>query len=141
MVTIFADTSALYALLDRDGSEHVRARDAFEALENDVLVTHRYVVAEASALVRRRLGPTSVADLVDGLLAPMTLLELADDAFDTVLAVYAGSAGTSDLSLVDRLSFEVMRQHAITTAFAFDQDFVTAGFAVVPTPRSEEPRA
>lgn len=132
---IFADTSALFALLDVEGDEHARATESFRGLEADDIVTHRYVVAEAAALVRRRLGPSSVADLVDGLLAPMTVLGLADDVFDTVLATHAEAAGTSSLSLVDRLSFELMRRERITTAFAFDRDFVAAGFAVVPTPR------
>jgi predicted nucleic acid-binding protein len=35
-------------------------------------------------------------------------------------------------SLVDWVSFEVMRRRGIETAFAFDRDFATAGFAVVP---------
>lgn len=134
-MTVFADTSALFALLDAEGAEHARATEAFRALEADDVVTHRYVIAEASALVRRRLGPSSVADLIDGLLAPMTVLGLADEEFDAVLVAHSEAAGTSGLSLVDRLSFEVMRREGITTAFAFDRDFVAAGFAVLPTPR------
>lgn len=135
MVTVLADTSALFALLDVEGIEHGRATEAFLGLEADHIVTHRYVVAEAAALVRRRLGPSSVADLIEGLLAPMTVLGLTDDVFDTVLAAHAGASSSSGLSLVDRLSFELMRREGITTAFAFDRNFVTAGFAVVPSPR------
>lgn len=134
MVTVLADTSALYALLDVEGAEHGRAAETFRGLEGHEIVTHRYVVAEASALVRRRLGPPSIVDLIDGLVGAMTVLDLADDVFDSVLAAHAGAASTSGLSLVDRLSFELMRRHGITTAFAFDRDFVTAGFAVLPTP-------
>lgn len=134
-MTVFADTSALFALLDAEGTDHARAAEAFRALAGEDLVTHRYVIAEAAALVRRRLGPSSVADLVDGLLAPMTVLGLADDVFDAVLTAHAGASGASGLSLVDRLSFELMRRERITTAFAFDRDFVAAGFAVLPAPR------
>lgn len=134
-MTVFADTSALFALLDAEGAEHARATEAFRSLEGDDVVTHRYVIAEAAALVRRRLGPSSVAALIDGLLAPMTVLGLADEVFDSVLVAHSEAASTSGLSLVDRLSFEVMRREGITTAFAFDRDFVAAGFAVLPTPR------
>ena len=35
------------------------------------------------------------------------------------------------LSLVDHVSFLVMRRHRIETAFAFDPDFVSAGFRLV----------
>ena len=34
-------------------------------------------------------------------------------------------------SLVDGVSFEVMRERGIERAFAFDRDFVHAGFAVL----------
>lgn len=134
-MTVFADTSALFALLDAEGAEHARATEAFRALEGDDVVTHRYVIAEAAALVRRQLGPSSVADLINGLLAPLTVLDLTDEVFDSVLVAHSEAASTSGLSLVDRLSFDVMRREGITTAFAFDHDFVAAGFAVLPTPR------
>ena len=135
MVAVFVDTSALVALLDAAGTDHARAADAFRDLAGDEIVTHRYVIAESAALVRRRLGPSSVADLVDGLLAPMTVLSLTDEVFDSVLNAHAEATGATGLSLVDRLSFALMRHEGITTAFAFDRDFVTAGFVVLPASR------
>jgi predicted nucleic acid-binding protein len=36
------------------------------------------------------------------------------------------------VSIVDRVSFEVMRGFGINTAFAFDRDFADEGFATVP---------
>ena len=141
MVAVFVDTSALFALLDAEGTDHARAADAFRDLAQDVIVTHRYVIAESAALVRQRLGPSSVAALVEGLLAPMTVLALSDELFDSVLAAHGEATGASGLSLVDRLSFALMRHEGITTAFAFDRDFVTAGFAVVPASREGVSRA
>lgn len=131
-MTVFADTSALFALLDAEGDAHARATEVFRALAGDDIVTHRYVIAEAAALVRRRLGPSSVADLIDGLLAPLTVLGLTDDVFDSVLVAHSEAAGTSGLSLVDRLSFEVMRREGIDRAFAFDRDFAAQGFDTIP---------
>jgi predicted nucleic acid-binding protein len=37
-----------------------------------------------------------------------------------------------DVSLVDWVSFEVMRRSGIGTAFAFDRDFRRHGFATIP---------
>lgn len=37
-------------------------------------------------------------------------------------------------SLTDAVSFEVMRRERIETAFAFDRDFVTAGFELLRAP-------
>jgi predicted nucleic acid-binding protein len=40
-VTVFVDTSALFALLDRDADEHREAAAAFDRLlEDESLVTH-----------------------------------------------------------------------------------------------------
>jgi predicted nucleic acid-binding protein len=36
------------------------------------------------------------------------------------------------VTLVDLVSFEVMRRLQIETAFAFDRDFARHGFALVP---------
>jgi predicted nucleic acid-binding protein len=36
------------------------------------------------------------------------------------------------MTLVDLVSFEVMRRLQIETAFAFDRDFARQGFALVP---------
>jgi predicted nucleic acid-binding protein len=37
-----------------------------------------------------------------------------------------------DFSLTDAVSFAVMKERGIRTAFAFDRHFATAGFALVP---------
>ena len=47
-------------------------------------------------------------------------------------AVSAFLAARGALSLVDCVSFEVMRRLAIPTAFAFDRDFERAGFRTLP---------
>jgi len=40
-------------------------------------------------------------------------------------------ANRCDLSLVDAVSFEVMRQRGLNEAFAFDRHFGEAGFSLV----------
>jgi predicted nucleic acid-binding protein len=42
------------------------------------------------------------------------------------------TANRRELSLVDCVSFEVMRRRDITSAFAIDTDFSKQGFTVVP---------
>jgi hypothetical protein len=41
------------------------------------------------------------------------------------------SGHESTASLVDRVSFDFMREHEIRTAFAFDRDFVREGFTLL----------
>jgi predicted nucleic acid-binding protein len=57
-LTTFVDTSALYAVLDRDDRWHGVAAAVWRELveSGEALVTHNYVLVEAFALVQRRLG-------------------------------------------------------------------------------------
>jgi hypothetical protein len=70
-MSVFVDTSALYALLDEADAHHVEASDALRRLVGTELVTHAFVVVEACALVGRRLPWPATERLVDGLL-PVT---------------------------------------------------------------------
>ncbi len=48
------------------------------------------------------------------------------------LGVAALLASPAAPSLVDQVSFALMRERGIDTAFAFDADLARAGFAVLP---------
>lgn len=130
---ILADTSVIYALLDRADPNHPRAERTLQGLrsEDARLVTHGYVVLEVVTLVQRRLGMTAVRRFVDDLLPLMQVIhvdeQLHAEALEALIA-----AGQRHVSLVDRVSFLVMRRHGITDAFAFDADFATEGFGLIP---------
>jgi predicted nucleic acid-binding protein len=48
------------------------------------------------------------------------------------------ASGSRSVSLVDRVSFAVMRQEGIRRAFAFDEDFEREGFALCAAGSSSE---
>lgn len=55
-MTVFVDTSAIYALIDRSDDGHPRAVRGRDQVLSEDLVTHSYVITEVVSLVRRRLG-------------------------------------------------------------------------------------
>jgi predicted nucleic acid-binding protein len=59
---VFIDTSAFYALLDRDDANHQRAKDVWTNLlkNENTLLTSNYVLVETFALVQHRLGIEAV---------------------------------------------------------------------------------
>jgi predicted nucleic acid-binding protein len=129
---MFVDTSALYALMDRDDRNHAGAARFWSGINvAEPLVTHSYVLVETSALVQRRLGIEALRVLVDELTLPISTVfvdrTVHDAAVSGVLA-----AQLRQLSLVDMVSFEVMRRAGIRTAFAFDDHFARFGFDVQP---------
>lgn len=134
MVTTFVDTSALYALIDESDTSHAAAAAVWPGLVDSVpLVTHAYVVVEASALVQTRLGWPAVDRLHDGLLGIVEVVAVTDRTHDTAVHRWR-QVRKRHLSLVDVTSFVVMEQLAIGRAFAIDPDFSAAGFELVPHP-------
>ena len=133
-MSVFVDTSAVYALLDADDANHVRARQAFEGLRDVELRTHAYVVVESLALVSRRLGMVAADDLIDRLLPVIEVVPVDAPLHSLALTAFR-EAGSPGISFVDRTSFAYMRLRGIETAFTFDADFARAGFQVVPQAR------
>ncbi len=130
---VFVDTSALYALLDRDDRHHAEAERAWRALlaPDSGLVTHSYVLVESTALVQRRLGPQAVRGLHTDLPRPIATVWVDQRLHELAVAALLGSE-RRDVSLVDRVSFELMRQAGIEKAFAFDPGVAHEGFDLVP---------
>ena len=125
------DTSALIALLDRADPRHEAVRSTFLDLADRELVTHGYVVAETLAVARRRFGVAGVIALLDDLLPVLAVLPVEPSLHASAQARYRASL-PSGTSFVDQVSFGVMTQEAIDTAFALDADFVAAGVEVIP---------
>lgn len=138
-MTTFVDTSALYALLDRDDQNHAAAAAWFTGHDpnTDDLLTHNYVVVESAALADRRLGVDAARVLLEDIL-PVISLQFVDESLHRAATSAYLSASRRGPSLVDRTSFELMRHRGIDVAFAFDRDFQAAGFSTVPGKASGE---
>jgi predicted nucleic acid-binding protein len=132
VVSVFIDTSALLALLDADEARHEEARAIWQRLLGaDVpIATTNYVLVETYALAQRRLGTGAVRVLADDLLSVVDIEWIGRDVHERAASAVI-AANRRDLSLVDAVSFEVMRQRSLNEAFAFDRHFGEAGFSLV----------
>jgi len=126
---IFVDTSAIYAILDREDDNHERAAVTWPRLldSGEALVTTNYVVVECCALAQHRLGIKATRAIQDDILPVMKLQWIDQPVHELAMATLL-AAGSSKLSLVDCSSFVVMRRLEIQVAFAFDRHFVEEGF-------------
>lgn len=129
---VLVDTSAFVAVLDRHDAWHADAKLILERLVSgrEGLLTHNYVAGESIALVQRRFGMAAVADLTTRLF-PMVEMNWVTPTLHAAGLSALLAAGQRDVSLVDQVSFEVMRRQGIERAFAFDADFVAAGFELL----------
>ena len=124
----FVDTSALFALLDREDFNHTRAAHIWEhlVLAGEDLITHSYILVEVAALAQRKLGVGAVRRLED--LRGVLRVIWADDDLHKTATIALLASGRREVSLVDWTSFVLMNQQAIRRAFAFDPHFSEQGF-------------
>ena len=126
---VFIDTSALLAVLDADDLNHSLAKAALEELlgGGTDLVTHNYVLAETSALVFRRLGLEALRVFETDLRPIIDVVWVTPDVHEAAIGAQLLAARRS-LSLVDCISFEVMRRAGLRSVFAFDAHFRESGY-------------
>lgn len=130
---VFLDTSAFYAVLDGDDANHKQAQAEWANLigTENTLVTTNYIVEETFALAQNRLGLEAARAFQEDVLPLINLEWVTADIHRAGVAVVL-AASRRGLSLVDCVSFEIMRASGIKVAFAFDRHFADQGFSVIP---------
>jgi len=123
-VTVFLDTSAILAVLNGDDQNHQEADAIWRALltAEEALLSTNYVLVETFALVQRRLGMDAVR-AVEQDVVPLLTIHWLDAAVHRASMSSWLEASRRGLSLVDCVSFKVMKRHEVRRAFAFDGHF------------------
>jgi len=132
-MSVFVDTSALFAVLDADDQNHEHAKQAWANLvtQEIELVCTNYVLVETFALAQNRLGMAAVRVLQEDVI-PVLRVEWMDERAHSASITALLIAARRQLSLVDCVSFDTMRRLGIKTAFAFDRHFAEQGFECIP---------
>jgi predicted nucleic acid-binding protein len=126
---VFADTSALYAVLVANDASHVAAARTFRKLAatESTLVCTSYVLVETYALLGRRIGVAAVREFRNDF-APLLDIVWVDAALHERGLDWLLEHGPSTVSLVDAVSFVLIRRQQIDEVFAYDQHFRKEGF-------------
>ena len=137
MNILYADTSALYALVDAGDRFHAAAAEAFRGLspDNDLLICSSYVVLETLALIQTRIGMRAVRKWKTEFQPILEIVwvdrQLHEEALTALVA-----ANKPTISLTDWTSFLIMRGRGIEIAFSFDRHFAQQGFRLMPSHRN-----
>ena len=132
-MNIFADTSALYAVLDTDDNKHTKAKQFWEKIikNGDVLLYHNYIQVEISILILRRLGMEAVHVFEQDIVPMLRIFWVTKEIHSAAVSAQL-MANKRSLSLVDCVSFEVMRRTGVRKAFTFDRHFQDYGYEIYP---------
>lgn len=132
-MTTFLDTSFFIALLTKEDRFHEKADQAWKSLlESDAsLVSTNYTLLETFALIQSLLGLEAVADFQRDVV-PLLSLEWVDGNYHEAGLAAVLAAKRRNLSLVDCVSFEVMRRNGVKNVHTFDKHFGEHGFHCLP---------
>lgn len=134
--SVFVDTSAFYAMIDRDDQWHPEAVDGFHLLaqEKRFLYVTNLVVAETYTLALVRLG-YAIGNAWLGTLGNLNVVFENPGHHRIVQSLLERYQGHG-FSYTDAFSFVAMEETGIRTAFAFDRHFQEYGWDVFPMPLS-----
>ncbi len=128
---IFADTSGLYASVDRRDPHHVRAVSLLGDLarRHCIIVTSDYLIAETINLAMARRGRVVAERLLDLIESSkgIRLIWVGTEHFTTAKAFFRKYADQG-YSFTDCTSFVIMRELGIADALTTDRHFAAAGF-------------
>lgn len=128
-MSVFVDTSAIYAVLDAGDEYHVSAKEKWQELLNgsEPLICTNYILIETIALLQSRLGLDAVRAFQEDIL-PLLAVEWVDESAHAAAMSSLITAARRGLSIVDCISFDLMRRLGIHATFSFDKHFSEQGF-------------
>ncbi len=131
--SVFVDTSAFYAVLDQDDNNHRKAaRTWTDIIGQDCgLVTSNYVLLETTALLQSRIGMEAVR-VFQSDVVPIARVEFVTPELHAIGVAALLAASKRKLSLVDCISFEIVRSLGLEAVFSFDSHFRAYGFRMMP---------
>jgi uncharacterized protein len=125
-LTLFADSSVLYALFDADDAQHARAVPILTS--GEPITTSDHVLVESWLLVHRRLGQRLADRLWRGIREGGVAIEPVIQPDLEVAWRIGEDFPDQGFSIVDRTSFAVMQRLGVYRAATFDDDFAVFRF-------------
>jgi predicted nucleic acid-binding protein len=129
---VFLDTGAIYALADRNDSDHEVVRRIYAAKEWH-FVTHELILIEAVSLLTKRLYKRAALQTVSALRrSPREeVVPLSSELLDEGWARCQRFAD-KEWDWIDCTSFELMERRGLRAVLSLDHHFVQAGFTLLP---------
>ena len=132
MDKVLLDTSAVYALLDADDDHHRKAAAISQRLiaRKVVLVLPNFILAEAHAILNKRLGPQAARDFLNSALQEYEIVRATLEDEWAAYALLQQTSRAKDLSYFDAVAIAMADRLGIGEVFSFDRHFKLAGLSL-----------
>ena len=130
MAQVLVDTSAVYALVDRDDAFHRKAVPILRSMPGRGLtpLLTNFIVAESHALILSRLGAAMARRWLLGQVWEIEAVQARDEEVaKDIIRKYTDKS----FSYTDATSFAVMARTGIRVAFGCDPHFQQYGFKLL----------
>lgn len=130
MAQVLVDTSAVYALIDRDDTHHRNAVNILRSLPHRLLTPFmtNFIVAECHALLLSRLGADIARDWLLKQIWPVDpVIPMDEKRAREIILRYVDKT----FSYTDAVSFAIMERLHVREAFAFGPHFQQYGLKVL----------
>lgn len=135
---IFIDTGAFYARADEDDKHHQDAVRLFERIRRGEIAyrpiyTSQAVLSEFATLALYKLGHANATRAVRAIRESesINIVPVREPAFETAAEQFEGY-DDQEISFVDHTTSILADERGVEHIFAFDSDFRTLGFFLVP---------
>lgn len=135
---LFVDTGALFAHFVENSHRHERARAVMDGIRNGELqyrplYTTGYVLGELATLILRKKNHQQAHDALERIRdsPAVTILHPDETQFDAACDAFA-RFDAQQISFVDHVTGVLATAYEVEHVFAFDTDFRTLGFSLVP---------
>ena len=125
---IFVDTLFVVALINQRDQYHQQASELADQFEGHPLLVTDAVLLEIGNALARNYKREAVA-IIEQFFASdeVEIVRLSPQLFEQAFAIYS-TYQDKEWSLVDCISFVVMREAGVSQALTFDRHFIQAGF-------------
>jgi len=132
-MSIFIDTSAFLAILNKEDHFHQIAKETWEEINvsEEYLICSNYVINETISLLQNRFGIEALR-IFENEVRPVIDLIWVDQSIHHAGMVVVLTTNHRKLSLVDCTSFEIIRNLQVEKVFTFDSHFSDQGFNIIP---------
>jgi len=129
---VFIDTSAFYAIVDKDDANHETASEIINKLvgEKAELYTSNFILSETYTLLRNNVGHSKTIDFIEKARDSLRIIHISEDIEERAIQILK-KYSDKDFSFVDCTSFVIIEDLKFQKTFAFDKHFKQYGLATL----------